>query len=210
MNDKNLEKRRGMLYPMLVIASVSVIIFSALGIATLTGVMPNALSQKHELSSSSPSTASDPQAYPPPPTGHTAAAATQPAERRPPAPRAYPSQPVARVAADCASCGVVESIQTQEVKGQGSGLGIIAGGVVGGILGNQVGAGHGRDLATVAGAVGGGFAGNEIEKNARKQVNYVVRVRMQDGSVRAITQSSQPGVVVGERVRIQHGALARA
>lgn len=194
---------------MLVIASISVIIFSALGIATMTGLMPNALSQKHEFSASSDAQGSSAQQYPPAPTGHAATASQATTGRQAGEPN-YPPPSASRTAAACANCGVVESIQPQEVKAQGSGLGIIAGGLIGGVLGNQVGAGHGRDLATVAGAVGGGFAGNEIEKNARKQVNYVVRVRMDNGTVRSVTQAAQPGVAVGERVRLQHGTLARA
>jgi Glycine zipper 2TM domain len=43
-------------------------------------------------------------------------------------------------------------------------IGIGVGAVVGGLLGNQVGGGTGKTLATVAGAVGGGYVGNEIAK----------------------------------------------
>jgi len=39
-------------------------------------------------------------------------------------------------------------------------VGIATGAVVGGLLGNQVGGGNGKTLATVAGAVGGGYLGN--------------------------------------------------
>lgn len=48
---------------------------------------------------------------------------------------------------------------------QMSPLGIAAGAVVGGLLGNQVGGGNGRTLATVAGVVGGGYLGNTVAKN---------------------------------------------
>lgn len=47
---------------------------------------------------------------------------------------------------------------------QNSPVGIAAGAVVGGLLGNQVGKGNGKTLATIAGAVGGGYVGNEIAK----------------------------------------------
>lgn len=47
---------------------------------------------------------------------------------------------------------------------QNSPIGIGVGAVVGGLLGNQVGGGNGKTLATIAGAVGGGYLGNEIAK----------------------------------------------
>ena len=46
--------RNGMLYPMLVIAAVSVIIFSAFGVATMTGLLPRAesMSESHATAQS--------------------------------------------------------------------------------------------------------------------------------------------------------------
>jgi uncharacterized protein YcfJ len=41
-------------------------------------------------------------------------------------------------------------------------VGIGAGALIGGLLGNQVGGGNGKKLATVAGVIGGGMLGNEI------------------------------------------------
>lgn len=42
-------------------------------------------------------------------------------------------------------------------------VGIGAGAVIGGLLGNQVGGGNGKKLATLAGIIGGGMIGNEIQ-----------------------------------------------
>ena len=47
-------------------------------------------------------------------------------------------------------------------------VGIGAGAVIGGLLGNQVGSGRGRTLATVAGAIGGGMLGNEVQKRQQE------------------------------------------
>jgi uncharacterized protein YcfJ len=46
-------------------------------------------------------------------------------------------------------------------------VGIGAGALIGGVLGNQVGSGNGRKLATVAGVIGGGMLGNEIANRNR-------------------------------------------
>ena len=53
---------------------------------------------------------------------------------------------------------------SQQPVAQHSPVGIAAGAVIGGILGNQVGGGNGRTLATVGGAVGGGYLGDVVGK----------------------------------------------
>lgn len=37
------ERHGGMLYPLLLVAAIAIIVFSIIGIATMTGVMPNAV-----------------------------------------------------------------------------------------------------------------------------------------------------------------------
>jgi outer membrane lipoprotein SlyB len=107
--------------------------------------------------------------------------------------------------ADCATCGMVESIRYVEKKGEGSGVGAIAGGVLGGVLGHQIGAGRGNTAATIVGAGAGAYAGNEVEKNAKKKSYYVVAVRLDNGRRRTITQGARPGVQEGDRVKIVGG-----
>jgi outer membrane lipoprotein SlyB len=100
---------------------------------------------------------------------------------------------------------VVESVQAVKKKGEGSGVGAVGGAVVGGVLGHQVGGGRGKDAMTVLGAIGGGLAGNEIEKNVRAETVYTVQVRMDDGSVRTLTQKTAP--TVGARVTVDNNGL---
>jgi outer membrane lipoprotein SlyB len=104
------------------------------------------------------------------------------------------------VAAVCNTCGVVETVTPFEKKGEGSGIGAVAGGVIGGVVGNQIGGGNGRKAMTVLGAVGGGVAGHEIEKRQRATTLYAVKVRMDDGSLRSVTQSTAP--TVGQKVTL--------
>ena len=103
--------------------------------------------------------------------------------------------------AACANCGVVEGVRPVQRKGEGTGVGALAGGVIGGALGNKVGAGNGRTAMTVIGAVGGGMAGHEIEKRARSETVYEVRVRMDDGTLRTFTRGQAP--TPGARVQIE-------
>lgn len=107
----------------------------------------------------------------------------------------------------CYDCGRVESVNAVQTQAAPSGLGMIAGGVVGGLLGNQVGGGNGKKVATVAGVVGGGYAGHEIEKRTRSATTYEVRVRMEDGRIRTFPYNNQPHWNVGDRIRVEDGYL---
>lgn len=107
----------------------------------------------------------------------------------------------------CVECGVIESIQVINDAKKTSGIGLVGGAVVGGLLGNQVGGGRGRDVATVAGAVGGAVAGNTIEKNSGSTRSYEVTVRFDDGSRRVFNEVSPPAWQAGDHVRVIDGAI---
>jgi outer membrane lipoprotein SlyB len=107
----------------------------------------------------------------------------------------------------CTECGVIDSIREVNTKGEGSGLGVVGGAIVGGLLGNQVGAGSGKDVATVAGAVGGAVAGNQIEKSVKSTKSYDITVRFEDGSSRVINEENGAAWRPGDRVKIINGAI---
>lgn len=120
-------------------------------------------------------------------------------------------------AVTCATCGTVESSVAVERQGQVNGvavgnttvgIGTVAGGVVGGLLGNQVGGGNGKTAMTVLGVAGGAYAGNAIEKNMKKVTVYQMRVRMNDGSVRTIEQASP--VAAGAKVIVEGNTMRLA
>ncbi len=119
-----------------------------------------------------------------------------------PLPQVVQAQPI------CEVCGKVEGVRTIETAAKPSGVGVVAGAVVGGLLGNQVGGGTGKTLATVAGAVGGGYAGNEIEKRTRKGTAWEVDVRMENGEKRSFKYDTQPSWRAGDRVKVVEGTLA--
>ena len=116
--------------------------------------------------------------------------------------RAYPS-----TQRKCAECGVIDSIREVTAKGEGSGLGVVGGAIVGGLLGNQVGAGSGKDVATVAGAVGGAVAGNQIEKSVKSTKSYDITVRFEDGSSRVINEENGSVWRPGDRVKVINGVI---
>lgn len=112
-----------------------------------------------------------------------------------------------RAARTCANCGVVETINVIEVKGDGNYLGMIAGGLAGALLGHQVGGGSGQTIATVAGAAGGAYAGNVIEGKMKTTKHYEVIVRLDNGGTQAVAYEAVPGFKVGDKVRVENGVL---
>ncbi|HZG19408.1 MAG TPA: glycine zipper 2TM domain-containing protein [Herbaspirillum sp.] len=192
----------GRLHPLVAGAAVAVILVSLIGVAAMTGLLPNSKSanspqQVAALDQNAPA----PAVAPPAPQRSTS---YQPQQS------AYPAQaaaPVAqRAAAICTSCGEVVNVRAVRHAAPTSGVGIAGGAVVGGLLGNQIGGGTGRTLATIAGAVGGGYAGNEVEKNVRATTSYVVDVRMENGKTRSFPQTSE-NWRVGDQVRVVNGHL---
>lgn len=157
------------MHPLVAGAAASVIVLSLVGVGAITGIIPNALSQK------------------------TADAPGIPARTGP----------------RCATCGVVESVRTIETGGQSSGVGAVTGGLTGAVLGNTMGRGHGNTVMTLLGAAGGALAGNEIEKNMKRRYAYRVTVRMDDGSIRTVSQSSPPPFAPGDKVILIDGTLKR-
>ena len=114
-----------------------------------------------------------------------------------------------RQAAVCVTCATVEAVTPVEVKGDGTYLGTIGGGVVGALLGSQVGGGKGKTAAEIAGALGGAYAGRVIEGNVKKTVHYETTVRMQNGATQTISTEGNPGLAVGEKIRVDNGVMTR-
>jgi outer membrane lipoprotein SlyB len=231
------QTKNNRIHPLMAVAAVSVMLASLIGIAAITGVLPNShsttaplaattLTGTNTTANAAPAVATAPEDVP-----HTLAesatkeekaksttapaVASSPIEHKSVAPktvhrttpRASTPVTVAKAQQICESCGIVESVRAVQQAAKPSGLGVVAGAVLGGVLGNQVGNGNGRTLATVAGAVGGGYAGNEVEKRTRTNTGYEVRVRMEDGSIRTFTPAGQPDWRAGDRVRIVNGEL---
>jgi outer membrane lipoprotein SlyB len=116
--------------------------------------------------------------------------------------------------------GVVQSIEHVQqgntgntgIGGSSIGIGTIAGAVVGGVLGNQVGAGRGNTAATVVGAAGGAYVGHEIDKRQQQPAAadlYRLNVRMENGSYQTLTQTTVADLRVGDRVQIDNGFARR-
>ena len=132
---------------------------------------------------------------------HHAAVAPATATTVPEATRAPAREPIVV----CTTCGVITAITAVKSDGKGTGIGVVAGGLAGLVIGNQIGGGSGKTIAKIAGAAGGAFVGNKVEQKARAQTSYEIRVRLDDGTETTVTEATEPRLAVGAAVRIVDG-----
>ncbi|WP_353627687.1 glycine zipper 2TM domain-containing protein [Ralstonia pseudosolanacearum] len=217
------------MHPLAAGAAGAVIIASLTAVAAMTGVLPtskatqgnttaNVAAQSSAPSASAPLSLATPgqtaaqsqaaPAYPSQPNAvrHTVHRPAPSYAEHNPSSNADYAQPRPAASPYAGQVTAVTPITTQQ--GNETGLGMIGGAVVGGLLGNQVGKGNGRTLATVAGAVGGGYAGHEAENYYHRDTSYNVSVRMDNGATRTFTYKAAPGFQVGDRVHVENGSLA--
>jgi hypothetical protein len=137
--------------PLVIIAAVSVIIFSLVGIGAITGDILALNSETSEPAARGKV------------SGIKLKITPIFLEKRASAQKVEQAKP-------CANCAVVDSIIVNEVKGDSGGVDLVANGVAGG------------KIAAAS--------------------TYQVKVRMDDGTYRVITQQNQPVFHVGEKVKI--------
>ena len=209
-------------HPFVTVAAVAVTVFCLVGIGAVMGWIPTSVGG----GGIAPAALAPEQPIPQADTaGPLAQAPAQPkaqAEAGKPAPSPVAKQPRPQpkpvvqdavpppppvVAAICRECAVIEDVREVEKAGQASGGGVVAGAVIGGVLGHQVGGGRGKDVATVLGAIGGGVAGHQIEKNVRTTKEYQIVVRYEDGTQGLFTQDTPPNWRPGDKVKIINGAI---
>lgn len=99
--------------------------------------------------------------------------------------------------------GVVESVREVSIDKGASGVGQLAGGAVGAVAaGSSIGRGNGAIVAGILGAVAGGLVGQNIEANMVNRRGLEITVKLDNGSLSAVTQDADEPFRVGERVRL--------
>lgn len=200
------------LHPLLTAAAISVTVFSAVGVASLTGMVPHSIgSQKDVAPLKIPAEVAKPVA----PAGRKPVAHAHTPQPTPPV--AYSDfgreAPLAQVEAPrpvvkAGNLATVQSVREVKDPGQHTGLGPIAGGIAGAVLGDQIGGkGNTRKVLTVLGAAGGAYAGREIEKQAKATKHWEIDVRRDDGATEIIRSEVAPPYNAGDRVRLVEGRL---
>ncbi len=191
------QKKTRLLTPLVIAAAVSVVAFAGIGVAAITGhlpvtqLSPSPFAGLIGLSKPSASAAVAPPAV----KSRTAArnqagGASKPLDFR-------PGTRVAAKKSKCEDCGVVDSIRAKEVEKGGV---MVAGLRDSRSPEDRVGA-SGRSSGLTYAALNG--AGGKT----RIAVNFVVTLRMEDGTVRTIYENQRPPFSIGERVRLVNGSV---
>ena len=221
--EANTNTRR--LHPLVAAAAVSVMVFSAVGVAALTGLIPHSKGYEQSVATTAaaePAAASEsmpaaaPAATPPAavkkhvakahkaPTPPAQVAYAEPPAMTPPPPPA-PAPLAQAPAVKPGVLGTVVGVREVEEKGDAKGVGAVGGGVAGAVLGHNI--GDHNKLVTVLGAAGGALLGNQIEKQARATKHWELTVRYDDGSTQVFNSDAQPFWHQGDRVRYYEGKL---
>jgi len=228
--DTNTNTRK--LHPLLTAAAVSVIVFSGVGVAAITGFIPSSKGSVNEPTPVAAATPPAPAETMPAPIPQATPAPVAPAPkkhvaRKPIAPKpvesvayadtpayAPPPPPVAQApqtyeapkpAVKPGLLGTVQSVQQVDVKGDAKGIGAVGGGVAGAVLGHNI--GDHNKLVTVLGAAGGALLGNQIEKQVRTTKQWEMTVRYDDGTTQVFKSEQAPFWHQGDRVRLYEGQL---
>jgi outer membrane lipoprotein SlyB len=208
------------LRPLIIGATASVIVASAVGVAAVTGLIPNSRGQEAEQIERQAEKRAERQAekradLQEERQAEKAAARKQPvrtAAAKPAAtpaatPRAAPVQVAQAPVIKPGAAATVVSVREVEDKGEAKGVGAIGGGVAGAVIGRQIGENR---TGTILGGVGGAVLGHQIEKKVRATKHWETTVRLDDGSTQTLSSEGQPAYREGERVRVHQGALTPA
>jgi outer membrane lipoprotein SlyB len=111
---------------------------------------------------------------------------------------------------ECKNCGSVDRVeQVAEQEGASRWVAPVVGGVAGGLVGSLFGGGSGKTAMTVLGAAGGAYAGHRFQQSQSGPSRWSVVVRMDDGSLRTFSETADPGLRSGDRVRVVSNRLER-
>lgn len=214
-----MESQKRTLHPLLTAAAVSLVVFSAVGVAAITGLIPVSKgSVKDEaplavVEAPAPAPASAPVTTPRPAKKKAVHNAPKPLPAPAPAPAPVTYEPVAQApqavevqkpAVKPGVLGTVETVREVVEDGKAKGIGAVTGGVVGAVLGHQL---NDSKLVTLVGGAAGAFIGNEAEKRQRATKHWELTVRLDDGRTQTITSPAAPFWHPGNRVRLLDGKL---
>jgi hypothetical protein len=174
--------QKNRLLPLLTIAAAaSVVTFSSIGIAAITGHLPIARSSLNPFSAfggapAVPTSGSDQVPSSLTHEGLTRRAGETAAQGKPVNFRSGARLPARKPS--CPNCGVVDSIKAQQ-------------------------AGDGK-LAAALGTTGRAY---QIDREKLSSFSFVVIVRMENGTVRTIHENQRPPFSIGERVKLVNGTV---
>lgn len=180
-----MDRKTHLLIPLLAAAAASVVTFAGIGVAAITGHLsmnPVGTPPVAKVADDTPAPPPVVQSRPKASSGRSSTAA-KPIDFR-------PGTRIAARRTKCDDCGVVDSIRAREVEGSG-------------LMRPTLHRGSSEQAQPPAGI---GYAALNRAAD-RVSVNFVVTVRMEDGTVRTIYENQRPPFRIGERVRLVNGAV---
>lgn len=202
-------------HPMVLIAATALTVFSILGSAMITGLIPSAHSEKTDDATKLElnNTETPDKAKLGEDTHvekNTVSGKVSQSGQTANTNAANVTSNATNEVASCQDCGKIISIKRVTTDGEATGLGAVAGGVTGGVIGNQIGKGQGNVLMTVLGVGGGAYAGHTIEKKINADTAYVIKVKMDNGDYKTVRQHHEPAFAIGDAVKVKNGSLTSA
>lgn len=187
------DQKNPFITPLVIAAALSVIAFSGIGVAAITGHLSITHSSLNPFSSFSKSPVSGIIQAPVIPTeGHEGLTRNRGETLTEGKPVNFQfGARVARRKPACPDCGVVDSI----IPGHGKQAAT-------GITHALATGSEGATILKVAGKAG-------EEQDASRSVGFVVTVHMENGTVRTIYESERPSFDIGERIKLVNGAVIR-
>ena len=101
--------------------------------------------------------------------------------------------------------GQVIDVRPVQIEGSASGLGVVAGGILGYAVGGTIGGGSGQDVAQAVGLITGALFGAVAEEGVSRQQGLEITVQLDHGPVIAVVQQTDADLSVGDRVRVLTG-----
>jgi outer membrane lipoprotein SlyB len=193
-----MDHKNRLLTPLVIAAAVSVVAFAGIGVAAITGhlsitqLSPNPFAGFVGMSKPAPAVSR--------PAVKTKPGKAVVREQTAGANKPIDFRPGTRVAASksrCDDCGVVDSIRAREVEKSG----VIVADLKNSRSADDAMGASGRSSGVTYAALNG------PDRDMRIAVNFVVTVRMEDGTVRTIYENQRPPLSIGERVRLVNGAV---
>jgi outer membrane lipoprotein SlyB len=205
-----MEKTNSRLHPLLTAAALSITVFSAVGVASLTGLVPQSIGSQKEQAAPLQIPQDTAKAIEP----AIAQPAPKPVKKAKPVVYQYAEaprvEPAAQPVMQPGNLATVQAVREVKQPGEHTAVGPVAGGVAGAVIGSQFGHGNGRRVMTVLGALGGAMAGKHIEKQARGATRWEVEVRHDSGTQETVLSDVAPSFNPGDRVRVVDGRLQPA
>lgn len=178
-------------HPMFLVAAAALTIFSLLGSAAITGLLPD-LHPAHKSGNEKVLIS------PPGVNAGGVIMEKHPGQKIPPETDAYRSRVQPRQTSNdtpCSTCGTIISIQAVTLENNTDS--------------HSPGESthRGKSLLAAMGLINSDRQ-DTFESETKTMTAYVIRVRLHNGSYRTVTQYLQPEYMVGDQVRLESGALA--